>query len=155
MLTMLHLTETGPTFKTQPCFQISPKKSCGLQLQDSIRWNVLLVFWCSAGVPVSSRVSAKIQQLVNTLKRPKRPPLREFFVDDFEELLEGKRLYSVKNKPFFVFFWSLQPNEMFKCHFFISLLFFQRWGLIFCFAATKNLCSDKFSSLKIIPQRLL
>lgn len=43
----------------------------------------------TAGVPVSSRVSAKIQQLVNTLKRPKRPPLREFFVDDFEELLEG------------------------------------------------------------------
>lgn len=42
-----------------------------------------------SGVPVSSRVSAKIQQLVNTLKRPKRPPLREFFVDDFEELLEG------------------------------------------------------------------
>nr|XP_012625960.2 disco-interacting protein 2 homolog C-like [Microcebus murinus] len=41
------------------------------------------------GVPVSSRVSAKIQQLVNTLKRPKRPPLREFFVDDFEELLEA------------------------------------------------------------------
>lgn len=48
------------------------------------------VFLPSAGVPVSSRVSAKIQQLVNTLKRPKRPPLREFFVDDFEELLEGK-----------------------------------------------------------------
>ncbi|KTF87384.1 hypothetical protein cypCar_00014372, partial [Cyprinus carpio] len=42
------------------------------------------------GVPVSSRVSAKIQQLVNTLKRPKRRPLREFFVEDFEELLEGK-----------------------------------------------------------------
>uniref|UniRef100_A0A8C1RXM1 Disco-interacting protein 2 homolog Ca n=1 Tax=Cyprinus carpio TaxID=7962 RepID=A0A8C1RXM1_CYPCA len=38
--------------------------------------------------PVSSRVSAKIQQLVNTLKQPRRPPLREFFVDDFEELLE-------------------------------------------------------------------
>lgn len=42
-----------------------------------------------AGVPVSSRVSAKIQQLVNTLKQPRRPPLREFFVDDFDELLEG------------------------------------------------------------------
>ncbi|XP_062843834.1 disco-interacting protein 2 homolog C isoform X3 [Trichomycterus rosablanca] len=40
------------------------------------------------GVPMSSRVSAKIQQLVNTLKRPKRLPLREYFVDDFEELLE-------------------------------------------------------------------
>lgn len=48
---------------------------------------------CPAGVPVSSRVSAKIQQLVNTLKRPKRPPLREFFVDDFEELLEGKMTF--------------------------------------------------------------
>lgn len=47
--------------------------------------------FCFSGVPVSSRVSAKIQQLVNTLKRPKRPPLREFFVDDFEELLEGNR----------------------------------------------------------------
>lgn len=48
---------------------------------------------CFSGVPVSSRVSAKIQQLVNTLKRPKRPPLREFFVDDFEELLEGKYFF--------------------------------------------------------------
>lgn len=43
------------------------------------------------GVPVNSRVSSKIQQLLNTLKRPKRPPLKEFFVDDFEELLEGER----------------------------------------------------------------
>jgi len=38
---------------------------------------------------VSSRVSTKIQQLLNTLKRPKRPPLKEFFVDDFEEIVEG------------------------------------------------------------------
>lgn len=44
------------------------------------------------GVPVNSRVSSKIQQLLNTLKKPKRPPLKEFFVDDFEELLEGKWL---------------------------------------------------------------
>ncbi|ETE65150.1 Disco-interacting protein 2-like B, partial [Ophiophagus hannah] len=42
------------------------------------------------GVPVNSRVSTKIQQLLNTLKRPKRPPLKEFFVDDFEEIVEGK-----------------------------------------------------------------
>ena len=40
---------------------------------------------------MNSRVSSKIQQLLNTLKRPKRPPLKEFFVDDFEELLEGER----------------------------------------------------------------
>uniref|UniRef100_A0A3Q4HT57 Disco interacting C n=1 Tax=Neolamprologus brichardi TaxID=32507 RepID=A0A3Q4HT57_NEOBR len=55
-----------------------------------IKTSGLFVCVCSrsTGVPVSSRVSAKIQQLVNTLKRPKRPPLREFFVDDFEELLE-------------------------------------------------------------------
>lgn len=44
---------------------------------------------CCVGVPVSSRVSSKIQQLVNTLKKPKRRPLREYFIDDFEELLEG------------------------------------------------------------------
>lgn len=42
------------------------------------------------GVPVSSRVSTKIQQLLNTLKRPKRPPLSEFFMDDQEEIVEGK-----------------------------------------------------------------
>ncbi|KAJ8259307.1 hypothetical protein COCON_G00183190 [Conger conger] len=42
------------------------------------------------GVPVHSRVSTKIQQLLNTLKRPKRPPLSEFFVDDAEEIVEGK-----------------------------------------------------------------
>uniref|UniRef100_A0A4W5LTD4 Uncharacterized protein n=1 Tax=Hucho hucho TaxID=62062 RepID=A0A4W5LTD4_9TELE len=42
------------------------------------------------GVPVNSRVSSKIQQLLNTLKRPKRPSLREFFIDDFEELVDGK-----------------------------------------------------------------
>lgn len=51
-------------------------------------WHSLL--WSfPPGVPVSSRVSTKIQQLLNTLKRPKRPPLKEFFVDDFEEIVEG------------------------------------------------------------------
>ncbi|KTG42587.1 hypothetical protein cypCar_00003249 [Cyprinus carpio] len=43
----------------------------------------------AAGVPAHSRVSTKIQQLLNTLKRPKRPPLSEFFLDDFEEIVEG------------------------------------------------------------------
>uniref|UniRef100_A0A671S6R0 Disco-interacting protein 2 homolog C n=1 Tax=Sinocyclocheilus anshuiensis TaxID=1608454 RepID=A0A671S6R0_9TELE len=63
------------------------------------------------GVPVSSRVSAKIQQLVNTLKQPRRPPLREFFVDDFEELLEvqqpdpnqprpeGSQMVAIRGEP--------------------------------------------------------
>uniref|UniRef100_A0A673CZH0 DMAP1-binding domain-containing protein n=1 Tax=Sphaeramia orbicularis TaxID=375764 RepID=A0A673CZH0_9TELE len=62
--------------KTRPPTTADPP--CGQKYVDTL----------DSGVPVSSRVSAKIQQLVNTLKRPKRPPLREFFVDDFEELLE-------------------------------------------------------------------
>lgn len=41
---------------------------------------------------MNSRVSSKIQQLLDTLKRPKRPPLREFFLDDAEEVLGGERL---------------------------------------------------------------
>ncbi|KAJ8793656.1 hypothetical protein J1605_003664 [Eschrichtius robustus] len=51
------------------------------------------------GVPVSSRVSSKIQQLLNTLKKPKRPPLKEFFVDDFEELLEVQQPDPSQPKP--------------------------------------------------------
>ncbi|KAL5005649.1 hypothetical protein ScPMuIL_016807 [Solemya velum] len=35
------------------------------------------------------KVSSKIQQLLNTLKRPKRKPLKEYFVED-DEALEGK-----------------------------------------------------------------
>uniref|UniRef100_A0A674MTF3 Disco interacting A n=1 Tax=Takifugu rubripes TaxID=31033 RepID=A0A674MTF3_TAKRU len=51
------------------------------------------------GVAVNSRVSSKIQQLLNTLKRPKRPPLREFFVDDFEELLDVQEPDPNQPKP--------------------------------------------------------
>ncbi|KAJ8359039.1 hypothetical protein SKAU_G00155640 [Synaphobranchus kaupii] len=63
------------------------------------------------GVPVNSRVSTKIQQLLNTLKRPKRPPLSEFFVDDAEEIVEvpqpdpntpkpeGRQIIPVKGEP--------------------------------------------------------
>uniref|UniRef100_A0AAX7TD74 DMAP1-binding domain-containing protein n=1 Tax=Astatotilapia calliptera TaxID=8154 RepID=A0AAX7TD74_ASTCA len=56
--------------------------------KTSVLSSVHITTFLFAGVPVSSRVSAKIQQLVNTLKQPRRPPLREFFVDDFDELLE-------------------------------------------------------------------
>ncbi|XP_041440391.1 disco-interacting protein 2 homolog B isoform X2 [Xenopus laevis] len=51
------------------------------------------------GVAVSSRVSTKIQQLLNTLKRPKRPPLKEFFVDDFEDIVEVPRPDPNQPKP--------------------------------------------------------
>ncbi|MEJ1271230.1 hypothetical protein NN561_002065 [Cricetulus griseus] len=63
------------------------------------------------GVPVNSRVSTKIQQLLSTLKRPKRPPLKEFFVDDSEEIVEvpqpdpnqpkpeGRQMTPVKGEP--------------------------------------------------------
>uniref|UniRef100_A0A8C1QAG7 Disco-interacting protein 2 homolog Ba n=1 Tax=Cyprinus carpio TaxID=7962 RepID=A0A8C1QAG7_CYPCA len=65
----------------------------------------------AAGVPAHSRVSTKIQQLLNTLKRPKRPPLSEFFLDDFEEIVEvpqpdpntprpeGRQMIPVKGEP--------------------------------------------------------
>ena len=66
--------------------------------------NQLILTYCFSliGVPVSSRVSTKIQQLLNTLKRPKRPPLKEFFVDDSEEIVEGssnstKNIHSINN----------------------------------------------------------
>jgi len=42
----------------------------------------------SDNVARQGKVSAKIQQLWNTLKRPKRRPLREFFVDEEEGVLE-------------------------------------------------------------------
>uniref|UniRef100_A0A8C7L5P0 Disco-interacting protein 2 homolog Ba n=1 Tax=Oncorhynchus kisutch TaxID=8019 RepID=A0A8C7L5P0_ONCKI len=62
-------------------------------------------------VPVNSRVSTKIQQLLNTLKRPKRPPLSDFFLDDSEEIVEvpqpdpntprpeGRQIIPVKGEP--------------------------------------------------------
>uniref|UniRef100_A0A8C1K8N1 Disco-interacting protein 2 homolog Ca n=1 Tax=Cyprinus carpio TaxID=7962 RepID=A0A8C1K8N1_CYPCA len=93
-----------------------------LKLDSCVNSNIcffpgLCLFVCintcvsSLGVPVSSRVSAKIQQLVNTLKQPRRPPLREFFVDDFEELLEvqqpdpnqprpeGSQMVAIRGEP--------------------------------------------------------
>uniref|UniRef100_A0A674BVQ1 Disco-interacting protein 2 homolog Ba n=1 Tax=Salmo trutta TaxID=8032 RepID=A0A674BVQ1_SALTR len=63
------------------------------------------------GVPVNSRVSTKIQQLLNTLKRPKRQALSEFFLDDSEEIVEvpqpdpntprpeGRQIIPVKGEP--------------------------------------------------------
>nr|XP_058921550.1 disco-interacting protein 2 homolog A isoform X2 [Kogia breviceps] len=53
----------------------------------------------SVGVPVSGRVSSRIQQLLNTLKKAKRPPLKEFFVDDLEELLEVQQPDPNQPKP--------------------------------------------------------
>ena len=38
------------------------------------------------------KVSTKIQQLLNTLKRPKRRPLPEFYMDDEEELEMAARV---------------------------------------------------------------
>lgn len=60
---------------------------------------LLSTFTLPAGVPVSSRVSTKIQQLLNTLKRPKRPPLSDFFTDDSEEIVEGKLLHATGSYP--------------------------------------------------------
>lgn len=78
----------------------SSKENQGTKISlKSVNFN-LPFFFSLTGVPVNSRVSTKIQQLLNTLKRPKRPPLKEFFVDDSEEIVEGsgnntKHVYSL------------------------------------------------------------
>uniref|UniRef100_A0A8C3AZ78 Disco interacting C n=1 Tax=Cyclopterus lumpus TaxID=8103 RepID=A0A8C3AZ78_CYCLU len=80
---------TGYTNNTADGIQVERAPGAGTAAQrPTPKYGNAELMETGDGVPVSSRVSAKIQQLVNTLKRPKRPPLREFFVDDFEELLE-------------------------------------------------------------------
>uniref|UniRef100_A0A3Q4MV68 Disco-interacting protein 2 homolog B-A-like n=1 Tax=Neolamprologus brichardi TaxID=32507 RepID=A0A3Q4MV68_NEOBR len=66
----------------------------------------LSTFTLPVGVPVSSRVSTKIQQLLNTLKRPKRPPLMScclsFTVpqpDPNTPKPEGRQIIPVKGEP--------------------------------------------------------
>lgn len=76
------------------------------------------------GVPVSSRVSAKIQQLVNTLKQPRRPPLREFFVDDFEELLEGECLTHHHSFRGFFLSYSYKQTHTHNDAWFVNKAFF-------------------------------
>uniref|UniRef100_A0A8C2L1B2 Disco-interacting protein 2 homolog Ca n=1 Tax=Cyprinus carpio TaxID=7962 RepID=A0A8C2L1B2_CYPCA len=97
VLAQTHVGKSGNAPSTSPASTSIPHNICffpGLCLFVCINTCV-----SSLGVPVSSRVSAKIQQLVNTLKQPRRPPLREFFVDDFEELLEGEFQQPDPNQP--------------------------------------------------------
>ena len=70
--------------------------SGGSSDQDSRKFNIKIVFeviesfncflLSELGTVSRYRVSAKIQQLLNTLKKPKRRPLPEFYEDDDIEL---------------------------------------------------------------------
>ena len=51
------------------------------------------------------RVSAKIQQLLNTLKKPKRRPLNEFYEDDDIELEMAARY-----RESMFLFYTVLPN---------------------------------------------
>ncbi|XP_023601740.1 disco-interacting protein 2 homolog A isoform X7 [Myotis lucifugus] len=82
------LVEYSHCERPQPASVRGVPRGCSGRLLDT-----------SGGVPVNSRVSSKIQQLLNTLKRPKRPPLKEFFVDDMEELLEVQQPDPNQPKP--------------------------------------------------------
>ncbi|XP_061150426.1 disco-interacting protein 2 homolog C-like isoform X2 [Syngnathus typhle] len=82
---------TSSTNNAATADEIQEEKKSGGGHRQTCKYGNAELMETGDGVPVSSRVSAKIQQLVNTLKRPKRPPLREFFVDDFEELLEAQQ----------------------------------------------------------------
>uniref|UniRef100_A0A671YI56 Disco-interacting protein 2 homolog Ba n=1 Tax=Sparus aurata TaxID=8175 RepID=A0A671YI56_SPAAU len=102
--------------KTQPQPQLQPARGSRVDLPPAVRGmsrgqSRSSMLDTADGVPVSSRVSTKIQQLLNTLKRPKRPPLSEFFVDDSEEIVEvpqpdpntpkpeGRQIIPVKGEP--------------------------------------------------------
>uniref|UniRef100_A0A672M839 Disco interacting C n=1 Tax=Sinocyclocheilus grahami TaxID=75366 RepID=A0A672M839_SINGR len=97
-----------PVTPTLPAMLLNP---ASLAFVCCLHLLLLLIVYLCCCVPVSSRVSAKIQQLVNTLKQPRRPPLREFFVDDFEELLEvqqpdpnqprpeGSQMVAIRGEP--------------------------------------------------------
>lgn len=67
------------------------------------------------GVPVNSRVSTKIQQLLNTLKRPKRPPLSEFFLDDAEEIVEGEtRSMHIHSSSGSFYLWGKKKSQRYS-----------------------------------------
>ncbi|KAK3542865.1 hypothetical protein QTP70_006124 [Hemibagrus guttatus] len=100
----------------------------------------------SASVPVNSRVSSKIQQLLNTLKRPKRPPLREFFVDDFEELLDGEIMDSQSETSVALVFPNNDP-VMFMVAFYGCLL------AEFCAGAHRGATYTKDCSHPRLPLR--
>uniref|UniRef100_A0A8D0AXC5 Disco-interacting protein 2 homolog Bb n=1 Tax=Sander lucioperca TaxID=283035 RepID=A0A8D0AXC5_SANLU len=99
--------EARPQPQSQPKPQPQPQYNhCVFELLLPLTTFIDLI-----GVPVNSRVSTKIQQLLNTLKRPKRPPLSEFFTDDAEEIVEvpqpdpnipkpeGRQIIPVKGEP--------------------------------------------------------
>uniref|UniRef100_A0A671Z428 Disco interacting A n=1 Tax=Sparus aurata TaxID=8175 RepID=A0A671Z428_SPAAU len=91
-------TASTPRYSSFPCLYFSPYPCLVMFIFLLLFPPHPLRFQC-VGVPVNSRVSSKIQQLLNTLKRPKRPPLREFFVDDFEELLDVQEPDPNQPKP--------------------------------------------------------
>lgn len=72
------------------------------------------------GVPVNSRVSTKIQQLLNTLKRPKRPPLSEFFTDDAEEIVEGTQETFQRQSSQGAPYWNLSFKDLCR-HIYIKI----------------------------------
>uniref|UniRef100_A0A8C9VD86 Disco interacting B n=1 Tax=Scleropages formosus TaxID=113540 RepID=A0A8C9VD86_SCLFO len=88
-----HLSHDPPGFAPTPSSPVPLHRGfvrvlALFPLRRSVYVRHLVSLYALPGVPVSSRVSTKIQQLLNTLKRPKRPPLSEFFVDDTDEIVE-------------------------------------------------------------------
>uniref|UniRef100_A0A8C3AWK1 Disco-interacting protein 2 homolog Ba n=1 Tax=Cyclopterus lumpus TaxID=8103 RepID=A0A8C3AWK1_CYCLU len=104
-------SSTSSSSQPQPQPQPQPHCMCGCVLVLFGLFLTVTVASVCSGVPVNSRVSTKIQQLLNTLKRPKRPPLSEFFLDDSEEIVEvpqpdpntpkpeGRQIIPVKGEP--------------------------------------------------------
>lgn len=75
------------------CLLSADSTSSELRQTDDFNWSMQSVTPSSqetssqTGVICPNRVSSKIQQLVNTLKRPKRRPLPEYFLDEEDQVL--------------------------------------------------------------------
>lgn len=78
------ITARSPTVAAK---NVNPDVTSVENAQDtSISASVTDLDQDSASVTSRHKVSAKIQQLLNTLKRPKKKPLTEFYQDDDEDL---------------------------------------------------------------------
>ncbi|KAH9498576.1 DIP2 disco-interacting protein 2 C [Bulinus truncatus] len=85
-----HVVSSQPPDVTNNAKSTRQADRVGRYNQSSVRMNASgnVTGLIDDDAPAHGKVSAKIQQLLNTLKRPKRKPLKEYFLDEEEATLE-------------------------------------------------------------------
>uniref|UniRef100_A0A2C9JSA0 AMP-dependent synthetase/ligase domain-containing protein n=1 Tax=Biomphalaria glabrata TaxID=6526 RepID=A0A2C9JSA0_BIOGL len=85
-----HVVSSQPPDVTNNAKSTRQADRVGRYNQSSVRMNASgnVTGMIDEDAPAHGKVSAKIQQLLNTLKRPKRKPLKEYFLDEEEATLE-------------------------------------------------------------------